>query len=240
MFFYLIVATLETGQIGASLGEFSVQLLITLFASLIVGIAMILFFKFLDAKVKLFFFIAILILMYEIFKLSHLSPLFLILIFGLILKNPNLFFRGKLSGIITRMEFIKMERDFHIVTRETAFILRTFFFIIFGLTIELQSLFSLDVLLLSLMAFILILILRILLVNGLARQASNVVTYVAPRGLITILLFYSIPGALESAIFKPSIVLWVVLITSLFMSFGLIRNGRKENEDEVSPEPDVG
>jgi cell volume regulation protein A len=225
MIFYLIAGSLETGNVGQSLGEFSLSLIVTIIVSLGVGIGLVLLFKFLNAKVKLFFFISILVLIYALGKLMHLSPLILILVFGLILKNHKLVFRGRLKGLITRMEFVKMERDFHIITRETAFILRTFFFIVLGLTIDINSLLGIDVLLLSLMVFVVILITRIALLKTLSKNVGKVVEYVAPRGLITILLFYSIPADMQTDIFRPSIILWVVIITSIYMAYGLIKSG---------------
>ena len=136
-----------------------------------------------------------------------------------------------------------MEKDFHIISRETAFVLRTFFFIVFGLTIDLGSLVNLEVLIISLMAFIGILLVRILLLKWITKEASAVVEYVAPRGLITILLFYNIPTELASDVFQPGIILWVVIITSIYMSLGLIRSGNtsKSTDDTVLPEAqDVG
>ncbi len=225
MVFNLIVSILQSHEVGSSLGEFSIEVLLTIVVSLLIGVGLVLLFKFLNAKVKLFFFISILILIYALGKMIHLSPLVLILVFGLILKNHHLVFRGPLKDLMTRIEFVKMEKDFHIISRETAFVLRTFFFIVFGLTIDLGSLVDIEVLIISLMAFIGILLGRILLLKWLTKKASAVVEYVAPRGLITILLFYNIPKELMSDVFQPGIILWVVIITSIYMSYGLIRNG---------------
>ncbi|MEM9987118.1 MAG: hypothetical protein AAF804_18650, partial [Bacteroidota bacterium] len=47
--------------------------------------------------------------------------------------------------------------------------------------------------------------------------------YVAPRGLITVLLFYAIPDTAASEKFQPGIVLLTILISSLVMTYGLIR-----------------
>ena len=58
-----------------------------------------------------------------------------------------------------------MEMDFHIITRETAFVLRTFFFIVFGLTINLSSLVDVQVLIISIMVFV-----GILMVSSIAPQ----------------------------------------------------------------------
>ncbi|MGB1038488.1 MAG: sodium:proton exchanger, partial [Bacteroidia bacterium] len=114
----------------------------------------------------------------------------------------------------------------------TAFVLRTFFFIVFGLTIDLASLVDFEVLIISTMAFVGILLVRILLLKGIAKKASKIVEFVAPRGLITILLFYSIPPELTSPIFQPGIILWVIIITSVYMSYGLIKGGHETGDPD--------
>ena len=233
MIFNLILSIMQTQEVGGSIADFSVEFLVTILVSFVIGIGLVLLFKFLNAKVKLFFFISILILIYALGKMMHLSPLVMILMFGLILKNHSLFFIGPLKNLMTRMEFKKMENDFHIISRETAFVLRTFFFIVFGLTIDLLSLVNFEVLVVSLMVFIGIYLVRILLLKVFAKQGTQVLEYVAPRGLITILLFYSIPEDLISNSFQPGVILWVIILTSIYMTFGLIRHATEPSEREA-------
>ena len=236
MIFNLILSIMQTQEVGGSIADFSVEFLVTILVSFVIGIGLVLLFKFLNAKVKLFFFISILILIYALGKMMHLSPLVMILMFGLILKNHSLFFIGPLKNLMTRMEFKKMENDFHIISRETAFVLRTFFFIVFGLTIDLLSLVNFEVLVVSLMVFIGIYLVRILLLKVFAKQGTQVLEYVAPRGLITILLFYSIPEDLISNSFQPGVILWVIIFTSIYMTFGLIRRAKEPIETEAQEE----
>ena len=236
MIFNLILSIMQTQEVGGSIADFSVEFLVTILVSFVIGIGLVLLFKFLNAKVKLFFFISILILIYALGKMMHLSPLVMILMFGLILKNHSLFFIGPLKNLMTRMEFKKMENDFHIISRETAFVLRTFFFIVFGLTIDLLSLVNFEVLVVSLMVFIGIYLVRILLLKVFAKQGTQVLEYVAPRGLITILLFYSIPEDLISNSFQPGVILWVIILTSIYMTFGLIRRAKEPIETEAQEE----
>lgn len=236
MIFNLILSIMQTQEVGGSIADFSVEFLVTILVSFVIGIGLVLLFKFLNAKVKLFFFISILILIYALGKMMHLSPLVMILMFGLILKNHDLFFIGPLKNLMTRMEFKKMENDFHIISRETAFVLRTFFFIVFGLTIDLLSLVNFEVLVVSLMVFIGIYLVRILLLKVFAKQGTQVLEYVAPRGLITILLFYSIPEDLISNSFQPGVILWVIILTSIYMTFGLIRHTKELIETEAQEE----
>ncbi|MBR9917961.1 sodium:proton exchanger [bacterium] len=240
MVFYLALNMVESGNMIGSLGDFSLKLLLTLVMSVVIGIGLILLFKFLETKVKLFFFISILILIFALGKILHLSSLILILAFGLFLRNHQLIFRGPLGGLMSRMEFVKMEKDFHIITRETAFILRTFFFIVFGITIDVGSLLDVSVLLISIMSFVLIILVRFLMLNTMAKNLKKVVQFVAPRGLITVLLFYSIPAGLFFEGFEPGIILYIILITSLYMSYGLITNSTakdsKIEKEEVDEE----
>ena len=234
MVFNLILSIMQTQEVQGSISDFGIEFLITVAVSFVIGIGLVLLFKFLNAKVKLFFFISILILIYALGKMIHLSPLVMILVFGLILKNHKLFFIGPLKNLITRMEFKKMEKDFHIISRETAFVLRTFFFIVFGLTIDLLSLINFEVLIISLMVFISIYLVRIVLLKVFEKEGSPILGYIAPRGLITILLFYSIPKVLLSETFQPGVLLWVIILTSIYMTYGLIKHVKgAEIEHEV-------
>lgn len=234
MVFNLILSIMQTQEVQGSISDFGIEFLITVAVSFVIGIGLVLLFKFLNAKVKLFFFISILILIYALGKMIHLSPLVMILMFGLILKNHKLFFIGPLKNLMTRMEFKKMEKDFHIISRETAFVLRTFFFIVFGLTIDLLSLINFEVLIISLMVFISIYLVRIILLKVFEKEGSPILGYVAPRGLITILLFYSIPKDLLSETFQPGVLLWVIILTSIYMTYGLIKHVKgAEIEHEV-------
>jgi NhaP-type Na+/H+ or K+/H+ antiporter len=234
MVFNLTLSIMQTQEVQGSISDFGIEFLITVAVSFVIGICLVLLFKFLNSKVKLFFFISILILIYALGKMIHLSPLVMILMFGLILKNHKLFFIGPLKNLMTRMEFKKMEKDFHIISRETAFVLRTFFFIVFGLTIDLLSLINFEVLIISLMVFISIYLIRIVLLKVFEKEGSPILGYVAPRGLITILLFYSIPKDLLSEIFQPGVLLWVIILTSIYMTYGLIKHVKgAEIEHEV-------
>ena len=75
----------------------------------------------------------------------NLSSLIIILMFGLILNNYKLFFRGFLFKLIDDEEkTLGIIEDFKTVTLESAFVIRTFFFILFGWSIQLVDLFNLN------------------------------------------------------------------------------------------------
>lgn len=51
--------------------------------------------------------------------------------------------------------------------------------------------------------------------------------YIAPRGLITVLLFYAIPSEAIIPSFEPGILLFVIIVTSLVMTFALIKDKKR-------------
>jgi len=229
MLFYFVIGMAESANKVDAVADFGINLIATIVISIISGFGLVVLFKYIRTNVKIFLFIAILVLLYAVQKLLHLSPLILILFFGLILKNHELVFRGRLANVATRMELRLMERNFHIITRETAFVLRTFFFIVFGLSMVLESLFDLQSLVLSLLITASIyFVRRILLKKNTSEDGNNILLTMAPRGLITVLLFYSIPQSLTTDKFPESVILFIILFTSIVMSYGLIVGNRKK------------
>ena len=54
--------------------------------------------------------------------------------------------------------------------------------------------------------------------------------FIAPRGLITVLLFYAIPKEAEVATFEPGILLFIIIGTSLIMTGGMIYEKKRANQ----------
>lgn len=67
-----------------------------------------------------------LLLLYAVGKKMHLSSLIIILIFGLVIANMGLFFGGKLAVFLDKERAHQIYHELHIITLETAFIVRTF------------------------------------------------------------------------------------------------------------------
>ena len=138
-------------------------------------------------------------------------------------------------------------RDFQILTLESAFVIRTFFFVLFGMFITLDSIFNLNIALVSVGILVVLYGVRFLILKLIVKKDIVPQLYIAPRGLITILLFFVISAHPEYAIkdFNPGILLFVILISSIVMTWGLIRYrgekvadvllsqlpGRKEDKD---------
>ncbi len=223
MVFYFLISMLESGGKVASI-QFGGSLLITILVSIIASYGLVFLFKDMKGHVKLFLLIAILLLLYAVGKLMHLSPLLIILIFGMALSNHRTVFK------IFRNDFQdpdedpieKIEKEFHLITLETAFVVRTFFFVIFGMTIDLASLVNFDVFLISALVLVILYVVRFIFLKLFLRDGITPELWIAPRGLITILLFFAIPAAYTQVDFNSGVLLYVIIISSLIMTFGLI------------------
>ncbi|NJN41927.1 MAG: hypothetical protein HC811_06585 [Flammeovirgaceae bacterium] len=245
MLFYFLIGYFESGEItlqgevpqtGNHAAVFIINLVITVGISLIASYTILFVFQRIEQKTKFFVLIAVLLLLYAIAKEFHLSPLILILVFGLMVSNSNLFFRGPFRKMLDPEKFKDVEHGLHGLTAEAAFIVRTFFFVIFGASILLTSLISFEVLEVSIALIASIFIIRIVLMRFFIGKNIKPQIWIAPRGLITILLFYAIPIGFQTELFNPGILLFIIIATGIVMTFGLISH-RIEKDAKPDSEP---
>jgi len=170
---------------------------------------------------KFFFILAVLILVYTLGKIFHLPTLLLVLVFGLLLGNLPLWTVGKLSHWVRRRHLQREIRFLDQIVKETAFVVRTFFFVLFGFSFDPGSLFRRETLLAGGAILGVLIATRWIYLRFVAKMDLIPELFIAPRGLITILLFYSIPASLRIARFSESILFLVVLATGLLMTIGL-------------------
>jgi potassium/hydrogen antiporter len=233
MLFYFLISLAGPESNGEAVGDFFLSLGITVVLSFVASYALIYAFQNIKTQVKTFLLIAILILLYAIGKQFHLSSLIIILVFGLLISNSNIFFPGFLRKSLKTDSVKALFHELHIVTGETAFIVRTFFFIIFGITIVLSSLLSIQVILVSTLILASIYALRFAIFQIFMGRDIYPEVYIAPRGLITVLLFFAIPPELQVVEFQSGILLFVIIATSLIMTWAMIRATQKDVGEEV-------
>ncbi|MEZ4898608.1 MAG: cation:proton antiporter [Saprospiraceae bacterium] len=224
MLFYFMISFLEDGGNTAIL-QFGGSLILTIIVAIMASYLLIYFFKDFTGN-KLFLLIASLLLLYSLGKIMHLSPLLIILVFGLALSNHQRFFWLFKATNQENDPIERIEKEFHIITMETAFVVRTFFFVIFGMTIQLTELINGKVALIALLVLVALYATRWLVLRILQGRQIIPELWLAPRGLITILLFFAIPHELTVPAFKSGILLYVILISSLLMTWALVRQNR--------------
>ena len=225
--FYYLTGQLGQDDHGGGLVGYGGNVLLTIVVSFIASYLIILIFQSIKSHTKLFLLIAVLLLLYGVGKEMHLSALIVILIFGLIIANMKLFFKGPLGRWLHLEKANHIYEGLHVITMETAFVVRTFFFVIFGLSINLLSLNSLNVAIISGLIIASIYIIRYLTLRPSIGQDIIPQLYIAPRGLITILLFYKIPEAAKVEAFNSGILLFIIIGTSLIMTVAMISDKQK-------------
>jgi hypothetical protein len=131
---------------------------------------------------------------------------------------------------ISAESYNKIFSEFKLLIHESSFIVRTFFFIIFGYMLIFKNLLSIDVLTIGFIIILLTFVLRYVNLKIVSEKNLFPEIMIAPRGLITILLYYSIPPEFSIGSYGEGIVLLVVITTSLLMMFGLLFAKNKKIE----------
>lgn len=235
IFFYSLLENLEVTNTKEVVVGVSGNILLTIAVSIVLSYALAYIFHRLVSGIKLFLLISVLILLYAIGKQFHLSSLIIILTFGLVMNNYRLFFPGRMTKWFKEKEMKEVLEDLHLITGETAFVVRTFFFVVFGISISLATLLDMEVVMVSC-----VLILAMYLIRGVFLRIFKggkifPEIYISPRGLITILLFYTIT---QQSFFQDElyaeisgILLFVIIVSSLIMTIALVRNGKKKKAE---------
>jgi len=226
-----------------SLVYFGSEMVFILILSSISCMGLLVLIEKLNIKLKTFLIIAFLILFYSIGKLFHYSTLFLILGFGLMLNNTHLVLRGKLKSFFKTDNLASSLSQFKIIALEFTFLIRTFFFILFGYSIRLADVFNQDVVILGSMVVAVIFIIRYTYLRIWHKGDFYPELFIAPRGLVTVLLFFSIPATMTLKGAGLGVLFFVILATGVIMMIGLIANDKTKTlpaeDTTASPQPPI-
>jgi hypothetical protein len=178
--------------------------------------------------------IFLIILIYELAKIYHLPALVFILAFGLFLGNLDVLKNYKFIERL-RPEILNREaHKFREITGEAAFLIRVLFFIVFGFVMEFSEIIDVSTLPLSISIITGIFIVRAIQLK-ISKAPILPLVFIAPRGLITILLFLSIPASLNIPEVNRSLVVQVIVLSAFVMMIGTILGG-KESEELIKSE----
>lgn len=131
---------------------------------------------------------------------------------------------GRLLGRLHSDHFDSELDKLKHLTVEATFLVRTFFFLLLGYETELTDLADPRAWALALLLVALIFGLRWPLMRWLSGDANaQPLVWAAPRGLITVLLFLSLPESVVPADFPPVVLILVVVLSSLVMAVGFRR-----------------
>lgn len=212
-----------------SFGNFGLQLLIITVVSFIATIGLSLLLSKIEHHIKFVPIILLVILIYAVSKIYHLPGLIFILLFGLSIGNLDKLKRFKWIEKFKPDELNKEVNKFKELTIEAAFLIRALFFLLFGYLIETSEVLNTDTFIWALAIVFFIFAFRIIQLK-LSKLPLQPLLFVAPRGLITILLFLSIEPTHTISLVNKSIIIQVIILTGLLMMLGLMANKPKTND----------
>jgi NhaP-type Na+/H+ or K+/H+ antiporter len=195
-----------------------------------------------DHHVKFFLILALLILVYAFGKLFHLPALVTIFIFGIFLSNVKSLLPQFLKNYLDLEQTEKELHEFHILTAESTFIVRTFFFLFFGFSIQLSDFNSIQPLFYGVLIILIMLLLRYTYFTATTFKIKpSPLVYMSPRGLISILLFIQLQEVgfidLSTSPIDERVLLIIILSSMLVMLIGTLKKAEpSEVENEIEEE----
>ena len=253
MIFNYAIRQFESEQVlvGAEpLISLVLQILGVIMISLLITYALFRLMQQIDHNVKFFLILALLILVYAFGKLLHLPALVTIFIFGIFMSNVKSllprFLRNYLDLDATRKEI----QEFHILTAESTFLVRTFFFLFFGFSIQLSNFKSIIPFFYGLIIFLIMFLIRYMYITFTSLKIKpSPLVYMSPRGLISILLFIQLKDvsfiSLDQSPIDERVLLIVILSSMLVMLLGTMKKQKDkeeiiiDNEESISIEMDI-
>lgn len=253
MIFNYAIRQFESEQVlvGAEpLISLVLQILGVIMISLLITYVLFRLMQQIDHNVKFFLILALLILVYAFGKLLHLPALVTIFIFGIFMSNVKSllprFLRNYLDLDATRKEI----QEFHILTAESTFLVRTFFFLFFGFSIQLSNFKSIIPFFYGLIIFLIMFLIRYMYITFTSLKIKpSPLVYMSPRGLISILLFIQLKDvsfiSLDQSPIDERVLLIVILSSMLVMLLGTMKKQKDkeeiiiDNEESISIEMDI-
>jgi len=204
-----------------SFAHFGIQFLVICLVSFIATLGLAFLLSRISHHIRFVPIIILIIFIYELAKLLNLPALVFILFLGLFLANLDELKDISWISKLKPVEFNKDIQKFKEIVIEGTFLIRTLFFLLFGYLIDTKEILNTASLSWAFVIVALIVVFRFIQLK-LIKMPLRPLLLIAPRGLVTILLFITIIPADKIAIVNKSLIIQVIIITSLMMMVGLI------------------
>ena len=250
MLFNYAIRQFETNQTMISMESIvglGLQIIGVIVVSLFITYCLFQLLQKIEHHVKFFLILALLVLVYALGKFFHLPALVTIFIFGLFLSNVKTLLPDFMKRNLDLEETKKGLHEFHILTAESTFLVKTFFFLFFGFSINLSEFTTIDPFLCGLLIFGVMFGIRyVYFTTTTFKFKPSPLVFISPRGLISILLFLQIKeipfmdGIIS--VIDERVLLVVILASMLIMTQGTMKKPIEKafvdapNSDEITLE----
>jgi len=240
MIFNYAIRQFESNQTlisAESIVALGLQIIGVIVVSLIITYLLFQLLQKIEHHVKFFLILALLVLVYAFGKFFHLPALVTIFIFGLFLSNVKALLPGFMQRYLDLNQTEKGLHEFHILTAESTFLVKTFFFLFFGFSISLVEFSSVTPFIYGVLIFGIMLLIRYLyFIATTFKIKPSPLVYMSPRGLISILLFLQIKEVTfintAASIIDEQVLLVVILASMLMMTLGTMKKPNQNTELE--------
>lgn len=214
-----------------SIGHFGLQILIMIIISFIATAFLAFLLSRIDHHVKFVPIILLIILIFAISEIYHLPALIFIMLFGLFMGNFDEFERFKFVQYFKPRILDKEVSKFKELIVEAAFLVRSLFFLLFGFLMKTEEILNPYTIEIAIGILLVIYLVRAIQLK-LFKVKLMPLLFIAPRGLITILLFLSIPFESKIPIVNKALIIQIIVLSALIMMIGLIFNKKEKEEDK--------
>jgi len=238
MIFNYAIRQFESNQTlisAKSIVALGLQIIGVIVVSLIITYLLFQLLQKIEHHVKFFLILALLVLVYAFGKFFHLPALVTIFIFGLFLSNVKALLPGFMQRYLDLNQTEKGLHEFHILTAESTFLVKTFFFLFFGFSISLVEFSSVTPFIYGVLIFGIMLLIRyVYFIATTFKIKPSPLVYMSPRGLISILLFLQIKEVTfintAASIIDEQVLLVVILASMLMMTLGTMKKSKQDSE----------
>lgn len=213
----------------SSFGYFGLQLIAITLISFVATIGLAYMLNKIDHHIKFAPIILLVILIYAVSKVYHLPGLIFIFIFGLFMGNLDELKQFKWIEKLKPEELNAEVNKFKELTIEAAFLVRSLFFLLFGYLIQTKEILNMDTLIWAIGIVTAIFVFRAIQLK-ISKLSLSPLLFIAPRGLITILLFLAIGPEQNISLVNKSLIIQVIILTALIMMLGLMTNRKQQQE----------
>lgn len=221
--------------VAINLGSITIALIL----SVVVSAVLLFLLSRVKLDIKAFLILPVLLLVYALGHIWQIPTLLTVLIFGLIINNWR---QPRLNRLHRWLGLRKVENAAETVkstTQEAAFLIRTVFFTLFGYMIDIRALQDLRTVLVGTAIVAAIFLARYLYLQIFLRAHVIPELFFAPRGLVTIVLFYTIPASMDLPGFDDGVVFVVVVVSTVIMMIGSVfftpEHATREGENSEAP-----
>jgi potassium/hydrogen antiporter len=209
-------------SIGAgTFGFFLLDIVLMLIISFVASLALSFMLGRSNHPVKFLPIIVMVVMIYTISKIYHLPSLIFIMLFGLFLGNLDELNHIKYIHWLRPERLNKEVHKFREIITEITFLVRALFFLLFGFLIEAAALLNIQTFFWAAGITFSIFFLRYLYLKVFQLKTSPIL-FIAPRGLISILLFISLPVSARIDLVGKPLIIQVILLTALVLMYGTI------------------